>query len=83
MVFARLAFTTTLVTNATSVVQTAFSTATATFNTFNGDGYYYTPGPNLLISNGANTGTVQLQLRAVTSGTAKIYAGSTIVVTEL
>lgn len=59
---------------------TAFSTP-STMNTFVGDAFAScTSG---IINNGANAGTVQLQLRAVTGGTAKIYAGSWIQITEL
>lgn len=61
---------------------TSFGSPTSTFNTVAADGFFTTYGRGI-IRNGANAGTVQLQLRAVTSGTAKIYAGSTIVVTEL
>ena len=63
-------------------IATAFSTPSTTFNTFAGDGLFLTSGLSL-ISNGLNAGTVQLQLRAVTGGTAKIYAGSWIQVTQL
>lgn len=69
-------------TAATFTTITAFSSPTNTFNTVAADGFLNTYGRGI-IQNGANAGTVQLQLRAVTSGTAKIYAGSTIVVTEL
>jgi len=63
---------------------TAFSTPSTTGNTFNGDGWIcINPTPFAFFSNGANAGTVRLQLRAVTGGTAKIYAGSWIQVTQL
>lgn len=61
---------------------TAFSQASSTVNTVNGDGIV-TNLAGGMISNGANAGTVQLQIRAVSSGTAKIYAGSWIQVTQL
>jgi hypothetical protein len=60
---------------------TAFSSPTSAINTVNGDGFLSLN--QALFTNGANAGTVQLQLRAVTGGTAKIYAGSYLVVTEL
>ena len=60
---------------------TAFSSASSAFNTFSGDGW--TASHFSLVANGANAGSVQLQIRAVTGGTAKIYAGSWIQVTEL
>jgi len=59
---------------------TAFSAASSTYNVYNGDGYIHC---DAIISNGGNAGTVQLQIRAVTGGTAKIYAGSWIQVTQL
>jgi hypothetical protein len=65
-----------------STTITSFSSPMAVFNSFNGDGFLTTYGRSI-IRNGANAGTVQVQLRAVTSGTAKIYAGSYIQVTEL
>ena len=60
---------------------TSFSSPTSAINTVNGDGF--SSINQALFSNGANAGTVQLQIRAVTGGTAKIYAGSYITVTEL
>jgi hypothetical protein len=60
---------------------TSFSSPTSAINTVNGDGF--SSINQALFSNGANAGTVQLQIRAVTGGTAKIYAGSHIIVTEL
>ena len=77
----RLAESTTSLTAVVVEYLSAFSSASSTFNTVNGDGILYSQIFNL--SNGANAGTVQLQLRAVTGGTAKIYAGSYIQVTEL
>jgi hypothetical protein len=65
-----------------STTITSFSSPGPVFNSFNGDGFLTTYGRSI-IRNGANAGTVQVQLRAVTSGTAKIYAGSYIQVTEL
>ena len=67
--------------NAVANLITAFSTASTTFNTFNGDSL--ATAASGIIDNGANAGTVQLQLRAVTGGTAKIFAGSYIQFTEL
>lgn len=67
--------------NAVANLITAFSTASTTFNTFNGDSL--ATASTGIIDNGANSGTVQLQLRAVTGGTARIYAGSYLQVTEL
>ncbi len=61
---------------------TAFSSPPSIFNNYSGDGFAFSSAAALL-SNGANAGTVQLQLRAVTGGTAKIYAGSWIQVTQL
>ena len=81
-VFIRVDSTTTNLGIGNILQMSAFSSPTAAFNTVNGDGFSTTYGRGI-IQNGANAGTVQLQLRAVTSGTAKIYAGSTIVVTEL
>ena len=81
-VFIRVDSTTINLGTGTILQMSAFSSPTAAFNTVNGDGFSTTYGRGI-IQNGANAGTVQLQLRAVTSGTAKIYAGSTIVVTEL
>lgn len=63
-------------------IPTAFNTASTTFNTFNGDSLAFS-SPGIIVSNGVNAGTVQLQIRAVTGGTAKIYAGSWIQITEL
>ena len=60
---------------------TAFSTPSTTMNTFVGDAF--ASSASGIIDNGANAGMVQLQLRAVTGGTAKIYAGSYIQITEL
>lgn len=60
---------------------TAFSTPSTTMNTFVGDAF--ASSASGIIDNGANAGTVQLQIRAVTGGTAKIYAGLYIQVTEL
>ena len=60
---------------------TAFSTPSTTMNTFVGDAF--ASSASGILNNGPNAGTVQLQLRAVTGGTAKIYAGSYIQVTEL
>lgn len=77
----RLAESTTSLTAVIVEYLSAFSSPSSTFNTVNGDGILYSQIFNL--SNGANAGTVQLQLRAVTGGTAKIYAGSYIQVTEL
>ena len=67
--------------NTVANIITAFSTASTTFNTFNGDSF--ATASTGIIDNGANAGTVQLQLRAVTGGTARIYAGSYLQVTEL
>lgn len=61
--------------------QTSFSSASGVFNTVNGDGLSICSGG--MISNGANAGMVQLQLRVVTGGTAKIHAGSWIQICEL
>lgn len=61
---------------------TAFSSPPSIFNNYSGDGFAFSSAAALL-SNGANAGTVQIQLRAVTGGTAKIYAGSWIQVTQL
>jgi hypothetical protein len=72
---------TTLTSVATEII-TAFSQTTSTCNTVNADGFILSL-PGGMISNGPNAGTVQLQLRAVTGGTAKIYAGSWIQVTQL
>lgn len=58
----------------------AFASASPTFSNYSGDGAIQAIGA---ISNGANAGTVQLQIRAVSGGTAKIYAGSWIKVTQL
>jgi hypothetical protein len=60
---------------------TAFSSPTSAINTVNGDGFLSINQG--LFANGADAGTVQIQIRAVTGGTAKIYAGSYIQVTEL
>jgi hypothetical protein len=81
-VFFRLDNTTTSLAVGNANTISSFSSPTSTFNTVAGDGFSTSYGRGI-IQNGANAGTVQLQLRAVTSGTAKIYAGSTIVVTEL
>ncbi len=74
--------TTSISVNASPDIHTAFSVSSTTFNTANGDGYIQSANMGIL-SNGSNAGTVQLQLRAVTGGTAKIYAGSWIQVTQL
>jgi hypothetical protein len=72
---------TTLTSVATEIV-TAFSQTTSTCNNVNADGFILSL-PGGMISNGPNAGTVQLQIRAITGGTAKIYAGSWIQVTQL
>ena len=63
-------------------IPTAFSAASTTFNSFSGDSLAFS-SPGIIVSNGANAGTVQLQIRAITGGTAKVYAGSWIQITEL
>ena len=80
--FLRTDGTTTSLTTTTGNTFTSFGSPSNTFNMVNADGFFTTYGRGI-IRNGANAGTVQLQLQAITSGTAKIYAGSTIVVTEL
>ena len=67
--------------NTTADIFTAFSIPSVTGNTFNGDGWMTAAGGT--INNGPNAGTVQLQIKAITGGTAKIYAGSYIQITEL
>lgn len=59
---------------------TAFSTLGVAFNTVAGDGGIGMIG---IISNGANSGVVQLQFAKVTSQTAKVYAGSWMQVVEM
>ncbi len=74
--------TTSMSVNASPDIHTAFSVSSTTFNTVNGDGYIQSENMAIL-SNGANAGTVQIQLKCITGGTAKIYAGSWIQVTQL
>lgn len=60
---------------------TAFSTASTTGNTFIGDGWILS-NTGFIFVNGVNAGTVQLQIKCITGGTAKIYAGGWIQVAE-
>ena len=73
--------TTSSITSVSTDVILSFSSASSVLNTYNGDGFSFVDCG--IISNGANNGTVRLQLKAVTGGTAKIYAGSWIQVTQL
>jgi hypothetical protein len=81
-VFLRHVLSSSAVSSGYTEVLTSLSTASSTFNSYSGDGFAATALGGL-ISNGANAGTVQLQLRAITGGIAKIYAGSWIQVTQL
>ncbi len=81
-VFGRAILFTSSTSTSTTDILTAFSSASTTFNTFSGDSLAFS-SPSIIVSNGSNAGTIQIQIRAVTSGTAKIYAGSWLQITEL
>ena len=81
-VFGRVILFTSSTSTSAADIPTAFNAASTTFNTFSGDSLAFS-SPAIIISNGANAGTVQIQIRAVTGGTAKIYAGSWLQITEL
>ena len=81
-VFGRVILFTSSTSTSAADIPTAFNTASTTFNTFSGDSLAFS-SPAIIISNGVNAGTVQIQIRAVTGGTAKIYAGSWLQITEL
>jgi hypothetical protein len=81
-VFGRVIVFTSSTSTSAADIPTAFSSASTTFNTFSGDSLAFS-SPAIIVSNGANAGTIQIQLRAVTGGTAKIYAGSWLQITEL
>lgn len=80
LVFMRQSVSTTADTAAATDVLTAFSTPSTTGNTVAANGW-----SNSILdifSNGANAGTVQLQVECITGGTAKVLTGSYIQVTE-
>jgi hypothetical protein len=81
-VFGRAILFTSSTSTSTTDILTAFSSASTTFNTFSGDSLAFS-SPSIIVSNGANAGTIKIQIRAVTGGTAKIYAGSWLQITEL